>query len=144
MAGKRSKLGFPPQPCGLSYKDFRAGWKYRDAYEMVAYGRGEGPRTITPRTVQRELRKLKQAEYERYLESCAYGTQKKRSSDCDKICRVKSNPCGRGCVSKKLVCRKPAAERVCSIDDFQVSFDFKAEPVDSSDFLDGLGRRKRR
>lgn len=139
---RKGRLGFPRQPCGLSYKDFRSGWTYADAYEHVAYGRGEGPRTITQRTVLRELNALKRAEFERYQANCdASAPSHKRSSDCDRVCRVKSKPCGKSCISKARSCRKPVADRVCSIDDFQSSFDFdkkSAPEYDSSEFLDGL------
>jgi hypothetical protein len=148
--GKAGKgLGYPAQPCGLSYKDFRGGWAFRDAYEHVAWARGEGPRTITQRTVLRELAKLKKLEYERYLEACAAtSSSSRKSSDCDRICRIKSQPCGRGCVSKKKTCRKPVAPRVCSIDEFQMPLDFDPTPrYEASEFADdwlsGLKRKRR-
>ena len=70
---RRRGLGYPPQPCGLSYKDFRGGWTYADAYEMVAYGRGDTPRTVTQNVVRRMLSKLKRDEYDRYNDDCTGG-----------------------------------------------------------------------
>jgi len=141
---KGKGLGFPPQPCGLSYKDFKSGWTFKQAYEHVAYGRGEGPRTITQRTVLREMNALKRAEYDRYQQSCDATPRAKRASDCDRICRTKSKPCGKSCVSKAKTCRKTATDRVCSVDDFQQSFDFNAPPHDPRDFMDGFRRHRRR
>jgi hypothetical protein len=151
---KGQGLGYPPQPCGLSYKDFRAGWAFRDADEHVAWARGEGPRTITQRTVLRELAKLKRLEYERYQDDCSLGSRRgassaKKYTDCDKICRAKSQPCGRGCITKKKTCRKPVAERICSIDEFQLPIDWDPAPrYEASEFADdwlsGLRRAKRK
>jgi len=74
-------LAYPPQPCGLPYKEFKSGWTYRDAYEHVAWGRGEGPRTVTQRTVLREMAKLKKDEYQRYKDDCAIGDGGARDDD---------------------------------------------------------------
>ena len=68
-------LAYPAQPCGLPYRDFKSGWLYKDAYEHVAYGRGEGPRTITQRTVLRQMSRLKKDEYQRYKDDCAIGSR---------------------------------------------------------------------
>lgn len=149
MAQKRKKqIGYPSgQPCGLDYKSFRSGWTFKDAYEHVAYGRGEGYRTITPNVVRRELSRLKKLEFERYNEDCGrYAPPEHiRSSDCTRICRERSNPCGKGCVSKRKTCRRPVERGVCSISDFQMPLQFNAPPqYDASEFLDGLKRRGKR
>lgn len=67
------ELEYPPQPCGLDYERFRGGWTYGQAYEHVAWGRGDAPRTITPGVVKREMGRLKRAEYERYQADCEAG-----------------------------------------------------------------------
>jgi len=64
---------YPTQPCGLSYKDFRVGHTYKDAYHMLMTApREEGTyRTITQRAVLRQLAKMKRQTYEQYLSDCA-------------------------------------------------------------------------
>jgi hypothetical protein len=68
--GRLSELAYPTQPCGLTYDDFRSGWKYGDAYEHIAF-RPESKGT-SQRAVLRAMRELKQAEYERYLDDCEH------------------------------------------------------------------------
>lgn len=64
---------YPTQPCGLSYKDFRVGHTYKDAYHMLMTApREEGTyRTITQRAVLRQLARMKRQTYEQYLSDCA-------------------------------------------------------------------------
>lgn len=64
----KGDLGYPDQPCGLDYESFRSGWKYKDAYEFIAFQ--PESKGVSQRAVLREMRKLKQAEYERYLSDC--------------------------------------------------------------------------
>ena len=76
-------LNYPPQPCGLDYKSFRGGWDYAAAYENVAWGRGDAPRTVTPGVVKREMGRLKKAEFERYKADCEEGKAEIWDDDID-------------------------------------------------------------
>ena len=63
---------YPEQPCGLSYKDFRVGHTYKDAYHWLMTAQSEDSyRTITQRAVLRQLAKMKRATFEEYLSDCA-------------------------------------------------------------------------
>jgi len=63
---------YPEQPCGLSYKDFRVGHTYKDAYHWLMTAQSEDSyRTITQRAVLRQLAKMKRATFEAYLSDCA-------------------------------------------------------------------------
>lgn len=64
-------LDYPPQPCGLDYEKFRSGWKYAEAYEMIAW-RPES-KGVSQRAVLRQMKKLKQSEYEQYVSDCEHG-----------------------------------------------------------------------
>jgi len=65
---KPKGLGYPQQPCGLSYEQFRSGWRYADAYEFIAF-RPES-KGVSQKAVLREMGKLKRAEFERYRDEC--------------------------------------------------------------------------
>jgi len=71
----RKGLGYPAQACDLAYPKFKSGWTYQDAYEQVAWGRGDAPRTITRRVVLRQLAKLKRDEFTRYQKDCTLGAR---------------------------------------------------------------------
>lgn len=73
--GESRGLSYPPQPCGLPYEKFRSGWTFANAYEHVAWGRGDGPRTITKKTVLREMGKLKREEWQRYRTECEVASE---------------------------------------------------------------------
>lgn len=125
--GELAGLGYPPQPCGLPYEKFRAGITYRDAYEALAYRKNDRGETFKPssKRIVSLMAKMKRQHFERYQEDCAAAPKPRRAiTDCTKVCSVKTNPCGRSCVSRKFICRKPPAETICSIDEFQASFDF--------------------
>lgn len=62
---------YPTQPCGLSYKDFRVGHTYKDAYHMLMRPQEEGVyHTISQSAVLRQLSKMKRQTYEQYLSDC--------------------------------------------------------------------------
>ncbi len=166
--GRRKGLGYPSQPCGLDYARFRSGWTFKDAYDMVAFRGEDSPKGVSQRMVLRQLRKLKQDEYERYLEDCAVTSQgakpSKRVGDCSKICTGKGKPCGRTCIRRQARCRRPSTT-ACALSEVQLAIDFSAAPtVDAEgdeptfdfgfnvphpddfqeDAFAGLGRRRKR
>jgi len=102
-----SGLAYPPQPCGLPYKEFRSGWSFRDAYEHVAWARGDEPRTVTQRTVVRELAKLKRAEFQRYQDDCAAGDEGEYADEGD----TSFDFSGLGAQKKFAFMRKPEFKR---------------------------------
>lgn len=125
----RRGLGWlwPAQPCGLPYEKFRSGLKFADAYEWLAYRtneRGESFRPSQKRIVS-AMAQLKREMYEQYQKGCAIeqggGKPSKTWADCRRVCKTKSRPCGKTCVSKKRNCRKPPLPDVCSIEEFQVN-----------------------
>lgn len=127
---------YTPQPCGRTYDQFRSGYTYKDAYDMLAYGaKEEGVyRTIGRSTVMRALSKLKKEAFDLYTQDCdwqqaqreeaepaaAPAEPRRRIEECVRVCRTRSKPCGRSCVTKKLVCRKGPSPDVCSVDEFQL------------------------
>jgi len=58
--------------CSVTYKDFRGGWTYGDAYEMLAFDQSR-PYGPSQGQVKRMLGKLKRAEWARHLEGCKAG-----------------------------------------------------------------------
>ena len=67
--------------CGVSYKDFRSGWTYADAFEMVG-GRGGAAHRPSQRKVLRMMRKLKLDEWELHQRACA-GDKAPRRTETD-------------------------------------------------------------
>lgn len=55
--------------CGVSYKDFRSGWTYGEAFEMVG-GRGGVQFRPSQARVLRMMRRLKLDEWERHQRAC--------------------------------------------------------------------------
>lgn len=143
----RGGLGYPPQPCGLPHEKFRGSVTYRDAYEALAYRRNEQGQTFKPssKRIVSMMAKMKRQAFERYQEDCAGAPKPRRPiTDCSKVCSSKTNPCGRSCVSKKFRCRKPAAPTVCSVDEFQASFDFaQPAPAPKESVEDRMARMER-
>jgi hypothetical protein len=58
------------QVCDLTYRDFRSGWTYKDAYEHLAWGR-ESQWSPGRRAVLRHMAKLKRDEWEQHQTACA-------------------------------------------------------------------------
>jgi len=65
----------PTNPCGVSYAQFRSGWTFTDAAEMLG-GRGDPTRDVrtrrpSRRAILRLMGKLKREDYARHELDCA-------------------------------------------------------------------------
>lgn len=122
---------WPAQPCGLPYDKFRSGLTFKDAYEWLAYRQNEQGQSFRPsqRRIVGAMAKLKREMFSQYEKGCEVerggGKPSKTWADCKRVCKTKSKPCGKSCVSKKRNCKKlPPAAGVCSINDFQENLSF--------------------
>lgn len=127
---------WPAQPCGLPYDKFRSGLTFKDAYEWLAYRTNERGESFRPsqKRIVGAMAKLKREMFSQYTKGCEVerggGKPSKTWADCRRVCKVKSKPCGKSCITKTRNCKKlPPAAGVCSINDFQenLSFDQAAE-----------------
>ena len=134
-AGLGAGLGWlwPLQDCGKPYDKFRAGFTFKDAYDWLAYRKNEQGQSFRPsqRRIVGAMAHLKREAFEQYQQGCAQqdagGPPAKTWASCDRVCKVKSQPCGRACISKKRKCKKlPPDVRSCSIEEFQTSLPFES------------------
>jgi len=124
---------WPLQDCGKPYDKFRAGFTFKDAYDWLAYRKNEQGQSFRPsqRRIVGAMAHLKREAFEQYQQGCAQqdagGPPAKTWASCDRVCKVKSQPCGRACISKKRKCKKlPPDARSCSIEEFQTSLPFES------------------
>jgi len=128
---------WPAQDCGKSYKDFRSGIRFSDAYEWLAWRANERGETFRPsqKRIVSAMAAMKRSMYDEYIKGCEIerggGPSPKDWSSCRRVCRIKSRPCGKACVSKKKSCRKTPAADMCAITDFQQALPIEQASADA-------------
>lgn len=131
---------WPAQPCGKPYAKFRSGTTFAEAYEWLAYRANERGETFRPskKRIINAMAQIKRSMFEIYTKSCAVeqggGPKARTWADCRKVCKVRSNACGKSCVSKKKKCKKlPPADGICNVTDYQTNLDLEQAAADRWD-----------